>query len=170
MAESRHWLIGEAIRAALGDIVVTGAAGSVYWYKPEKSVRVSRFDGLLDDATLAQVFALRAGEETHTEESTGDPTSGGIVGAAAEFFLLMLRRHNQATENPYQESDPTRAKVVDRMVRDALRRLWIDVTLGGLANNISQGSLLIDRDVWVPGWACAEARFTVLYSYPARTP
>ena len=174
MAESKHNQIAEAIKARLEGIV--GNDGATYWYTPAAVVRVQSYDRLLIDPSVMlpedakAIYALRAGEERHREESTGDATSGGIVAAEAEFFVLMYRLTAGSDDKPYGPDGSTKALEQNRMVRDFLRALWLDVTLGGLATNIVDGSLLVDRDTDVEKWAVAEARFTVAYTYAARTP
>lgn len=168
MAESIHHQIAEALKTRLSAIV--GDGGTTYWYTPDRVVRVQSYDRLIADPTVGMVYAIRAGEERHREEGTGGPTTGGQVGAEAEFFVLMLRPSDASDDNPFGADESTKPIEQGRMVRDFLRALWLDVTLGGLALNISDGSLMIDRDVDVEGWAVAEARFTVLYTYLSRTP
>lgn len=169
MPESIHWQIAEALRAKLE--AISEDDGATYWYTPDRVVRVSQWDRILADTSLTQIYALRAAEETHGEQGTGSVSTGGSVQAAAEFYLLMLRRDESSTLNPFDEASPTREQIVDRMVRDFLRALWDDVTLGGLARNVIAGSLFVDRDVAIEGpWAVAEARFSVDYDYLARTP
>lgn len=168
MAESRHWQISAALISALE--AIEGDNGATYWYEPSRVVREAFSERLMADASLTHILALRAQEESHSEQSTGSSATGGVVGAVAEFTLLMLRRDERATD-PFDEASPTRGQIVDRMVRDVLRAIWSDVTLGGLASNIVAGSLVIDRDVAVEGpWAVAEMRFSVEYDYLALTP
>ena len=168
MAESKHSQIAEALKARLAAIM--GDQGTTYGYTPEGVARVQAYDRLLADPSVGMVYALRAGSEQHVEESTGDATSGGGMGATAEFFVLMLRPTLAADDNPFGADASTKAIEQDRMVRDFLRALLLDVTLGGLAYNVVAGSLVVDRDMEVEGWAVAEARFTVAYGYSARTP
>jgi hypothetical protein len=168
MAESLHHQIAEALRTRLA--AITGDGGTTYWYTPAGVARVQAYDRLVADPTVGMVYAIRAGEERHREEGTGSPTTGGLVAAEAEFWVLMLRPTEATDDNPFGADASTKATEQDRMVRDFLRALWLDVTLGGLANNIVDGSLIVDRDMEVEGWAVAEARFAVFYSYPARTP
>ncbi len=163
MAESKHGQIAEALKARLA--AIAGDNGTAYWYTPAKVVRVQAYDRLIADPSVGMVYAIRAGEERHAEETTG----GGVV-AEAEFFCLMLRPTEAADDQPFGADESTKATEQDRMVRDFLRALWLDVTLGGLASNVVDGSLVIDRDVDVEKWAVAEARFTVRYSYQALTP
>lgn len=168
MAESIHTQIAEALRVRLAAIV--GDNGTTYWYTPERAVRVGQYDRLIADPSLGQVYAIRPGEETHREYSTGDAISGGVVAAEAELFVLMLRPTEASDDAPFGADGVTKSLEQDRMVRDFLRALWLDVTLGGLALNVVDGSLIVDRDVDVEGWAAAEARLTVSYTYLARTP
>lgn len=162
MAESIHYQIAEALKARLA--AITGDLGATYWYTPDRVVRVQTYDRLVADPTVGMVYALRAGEERHREEATQ------VVGAEAEFFCLMLRPTEAADDAPFGADESTKAREQDRMVRDFLKALWGDVTLGGLANNVVDGSLFVDRDVDVEGWACVEARFAVSYSYPSGAP
>lgn len=166
--ESKHNQIADALKARFAAIVADG--GATYFYTPAQVARVQAYDRLLADPTVGQVYALRAGEERHREESTGGAVTGGIVAAEAEFFVLLLRPTAAVDDNPFGADASTKAIEQDRMVRDFLRALFLDVTLGGLASNIVDGSLIVDRDMEIEGWAVAEARFTVLYTYPSRTP
>jgi len=168
MAESLHNQIADALKARLGAIARDG--GATYWYTPDRVARVQGYDMLSADPTVGMAYLVRAGEERHAEESTGDAASGGGVRAEAEFWVLMLRPTAAADENPFGADASTKAIEQDRMVRDFLRALWLDVTLGGLVQNVVDGSLVIDRDIEVRGWAAAEARFTIVYSYLSRIP
>jgi len=163
VAESQHSRIAEALKARFAAIV--GDNGTTYWYTPARVARVQAYDRLIADPSVGAVYAIRAGEERHTEEGTG-----GLVGAEAEFWTLLLRPTLSSDDNPFGTDESTKAIEQDRMVRDFLRALFLDVTLGGLASNVVDGSLVIDRDVDVEGWACAEARYTVRYSYQALAP
>lgn len=168
MAESKHNQIADALKARL--VAITGDGGTTYWYTPAVVARVQAYDRLLADPTVGMVYALRAGSEEHLEESTGDAVSGGGMAATAEWFVLMLRPTAAADDNPFGADASTKAIEQDRMIRDFLRALLLDVTLGGLAYNVVSGSLVVDRDMEVEGWAIAEARFRVAYGYRARTP
>ena len=166
--ESKHNQIAQALIDRFAAIVTDG--GTTYWYTPARVVRVQAYDRLLADPTVGLVYAIRAGDERHREESTGDATTGGRMEATAEFFVLLLRPTEAADADPFGADAGTKAIEQDRMVRDFLRALFLDVTLGGLASNIAAGSLVVDRDTDVEGWAVAEARFSAVYTYPARTP
>jgi hypothetical protein len=162
MAESIHHAIGEALKARLA--ALTGDNGAAYWYTPDRVVRVQAYDRLVADPTVGMVYAIRAGEERHREEATQ------TVMAEAEWWVLMLRPTEAADDSPFGADESTKATEQDRMARDFLKALWTDVTLGGLALNVVDGSLYVDRDMDVEGWAVVEARLSILYSYPKATP
>ena len=169
MAESIHNQIIAALVTRLEALEEDG--GSTCWYTPNRVVVVNSYERLLADPTIKHIYALRPAEETHEEHHTGSSAAGGGLRAIAEFYLLMMRRDEREAMNPFEEATPTRATIVDRIVRDVLRALFLDVTLGGLAINIVQGSLVIDRDLDIEGkWAVAEARFGIDYEYLAGTP
>lgn len=164
MAESKHWQIAEALRTTLAEIV--GDAGATYWYTPDAVVICDVWDGVADPSVGAEVMAIRPGEESHSEETPG------TLRATAEFFVLLLRKTTATDPSPYQSDGGLRLKEKNRVIRDFLRALWEDVTLGGLVDNVNADSLYVNRDMGVDGdqWVAAEARFTVTYSYPKETP
>jgi len=90
--------------------------------------------------------------------------------AEAEFYLVLARQGKWSTENVYREESPTRWQISNRMIRDAVKKLFSDVTLGGLANNIITDSLVVDRARYMDGWAIAELRFVVQYNFLASAP
>lgn len=163
MAESIHYQVLEAIQSRLA--AIAGDGGSTYWYTPDKTVRCTVYDRLLADPSAGdQIYAVRAGEERHQEETAQS------VAAEAEVFVLMLRRTAEVDESPFGPDGGLKAREQDRMAQDILRKLWSDPTLGGLVNNVAGDRLYLDRDVDIEGWACVEARFTVFYSYDKGTP
>ncbi len=170
MAESLHEQIGAALVAAFQAIV--SDAGATYWYTPTKVVRVSFFaDDFALNPAYDVIYILSAAPEEFTEEGTGDAVAGGTVGSEAEFVLQVARRHEVATEDPYQETAPIRATIVNRLIRDAVRCLLFgNVTLGNLAVNVAAPSISIDREQYAERWAMAQLRFTVSYSFRAATP
>jgi hypothetical protein len=159
VAESKHEQIAAALKTLFEGIV--DDAGATYWYAPDLVARVTFWpdeQGL--DRNYQTVYLLRPGDETITEEGTS-----GWAGAEAEFFVIVARQHNAPTESPILEQEPTRWQVANRLIRDAVRRLLSDVTLGGLTRNVALGSLVIDRDRYLPNWAIAELRFVVSYDF-----
>lgn len=170
MAESKHWQIAEALRAAFA--AIAGDDGTTYWYSVDEAVQVQEYTDAMD-SSLESVVLIKSGEETHDEYSTGTAADGGVIRAFAEFFVLLVRHHPRASHRPFNEPTPTRAQVTDRTVRDFVRVLFADVTLGGLARNVSSSSVIVDRDLGGEGlesWSLAEARFLVEYEYFASAP
>ena len=171
MAESIHDQIANALREGLA--AIRADAGTTYHFTPDLVDLVTIYPDTPDDfAGRDVVYLLRAGEEEHTEAESGDSSTGiGMVGKA-EFFLMLCKLFGPSGEQPGDQPDPSRPRVVNRMVRDALRYLLADVQLGGLAENIIDGSLFVNREMMDAGkqWAMAELRFVVRYSYLASAP
>jgi len=166
VAESRL----DAIEAALqsGAAAIRADGGTTYHYTPDLVDVVGFYDEL--GAGREVVWLFRAGEEEHAEETTGDAASGFGMLATAEFFLLVACHFDPSGEEPGDQPDPSRSRVVNRLVRDAIRFLLSDVQLGGLAENVVNGSLFVNRDMFHEKWALAELRFVVRYSYQSLTP
>jgi hypothetical protein len=157
MAESVHEQIAAELQTKFAAILSDD--GTAYWYTPDSVKRVAFFpDSTALDTSQEVIYLLRPGDEQITEEETG----GGCRGEA-EFFLVVARQHQAPTENPWLEEAPTRWTVANRLVRDAIRALLADVTLGTLVVNVVADSVSID-------WALAELRFVVEYQFQAATP
>jgi hypothetical protein len=165
MAESVAEQIAAALRTLLAGI--TSDAGATYWYTPTSVLRVAFFppSWALTPTPGAVVYVLSPGSEDVSEETT----SRGCA-SEHEFVLQVAKLLDAATENPYLETTPTRWTVVNRLVRDVLRCLFVDVTLSGLVRNISVSAVSVDREQYDPRWAMAQLRFTVSYSFPGETP
>jgi len=162
MSESVHEQIAAALVSALSGIV--GNNGTTYWYTPSAVRRVVWFDEQYLDSTLSVIYLLRPGieriEETASQQITGN----------AEFFLVVARKHMKATEDPLREPAPTRWTVADRMVRDVVKKLLVDPTLGGLCDNVFAESVTVDRDMYLDNWALAELRFAAEYTTAGSAP
>ena len=165
MAESIAEQIAEALVSSLSGIV--GDNGAAYWYTPDTVVRVSYFPNQwLPAPEVGRVqYVLSPGSESVIEETTSNGAK-----AEAEFILQLCYLLDAATENPYEQIALTRWTVVNRMVRDAVKRLLSNVTLTGLVGNVVSDSISIDREQYSPRWAMAQLRFTVEYPFQADTP
>lgn len=170
MAESVHEQIAAALYDQFAEIV--GDGGVTYWHTWRVG-RTTAFEESDFDDSVGQSahMVLRPGEETFAEETSGGAGEIGIT-ADAEFFVLLATPFNAATESPWeQEGGDSRWLVVNRLVRDFVKKLFSDVQLAGLAENVVKDSLVIDRNIQPkPGWAMAEARFVVQYSFQSGTP
>jgi len=164
VAESIHDQIITAIVDSLTGIA--GVAGS-----PGAVVAVDSFeDTLLDSSFAGPIYAVKAGDEEHSEGDTGDII--GQVNAGMDVHIMCLQTYPDDL-NPFRQKDPPRRRVVDRMVKDVLAKLLVDVRLlsvGGAVNNIFAEPAMVYRDRYVAGWAVAEIQFRVSYSYTNGTP
>ena len=165
MAESIHEQIAAAIQTSLQGI--QGDSGTTYWYTPGLVGKTLWFDeGLLDSSMAGPTYAIRPGEETHTEQTTGE------VNAEMDVFILLALPFN-TPERLAAPVNPSRWTVINRMVRDVLRKLLVDVQLvsvGGAVDNVFSTPVIVDRDRFVEGWAIAEIHFRVSYRYSGNTP
>lgn len=174
MAESIHDQIIDAIVSSLR--AITGDGGTTYWFSPVAVVPVDFFLPSLLDATLSKeqpIYAVRPGVEEHVEGETGD--SVGRVAATMEVFIVCLLSFPGPVEadNPFAPPALSRRRAVNRMVRDVLRKLLVDVRLisaGGAVNNVFDSPVLVDRDRAIDNWAMAEINFRVSYTYDGGTP
>lgn len=176
-AESIHEQIEEALRVLLAGIV----AGANYWNTFESSTaKVARCSFYRDADLVAayeQIVLIRPGIETVRELSSGDAISGGGLRGEMETFVEINKRFEKGTENPFEATAPTRATLVNRVIRDVLRRVCLDgITLAPVLGagtptvNVIQESLVIDRDQFMEKWARAELRFVISYDFMAATP
>lgn len=171
-SESIHEQIAAALRTLLA-----GITGSSYWYDlsdttKNQVVRTTFFE----DADLKEeydhIILIRPGDETIRELSTGDASSGGGLRGEMEVFILVAHRFETASENPFEEATPTRWTIADRAVFDILRKLFLGpgVTLSGVAVNVAEQPILIDRARYLPKWAIAELRLLISYDSMATSP
>lgn len=158
MAEPKHARIVDAILARLAGIV--SDAGVTYWYAPNLVAAVHHFEDAYLDPKHDVSYLLMDLDETHAEEATGMRGS-----AVAEFLLLVAKRFAPPMEQAGGADTRLRMRIVDRLVRDALRVLLLEPTLGGLTTNLMTDGMVVDRSLVFKGWALAEIRFAVPYSY-----
>lgn len=160
MAESRHEQIAVALRDHLAGIIADGGAN--FWYTPAAVGRCLAWDDSFLDASLDYMLFLKPGLETHREEATKQ------VRAEAEMLVLIARKVAPVTERPFVEEEPSRWTIVDRCVRDVLKKLWdwtSNEDLATLIINIATEGVVVNRDDTAAGWALGELRFVVDYQY-----
>lgn len=164
MAESIHEQLSAALETSLGQIV--GDGGATYWETPGAVTRSAWGDedeSLLNALIEGPIYAIRPGEEIHSES---DP---GTAIALAPFAILLAHKYD-FTETAFEVPALRRMTLVNRMVRDVLRKLLADVKLGafsqgGLVENVFQGDVIVDRNKYAVGWALAEIAFVSKYRY-----
>ena len=169
MAESNHELIAEAVRSSLA--AINGDSGLTYWFTPGAVVRTLWFEetgpnSVLDSSITGPIYAIRPGEEDHTEGTTQE------IDAAMDLFILVAAPFG-TPDSPFEPANPSRWTVINRMVRDVLRKLLQDVQLlsiGGAVENVMATPTIVDRDRFVEGWAIAEIHLRISYSYVGGVP
>jgi len=167
MAESIHEQIVVALRSSLA--AITSDGGTTYWYTPAAVVRTLWFapdEAVLKPGLGGPIYAIRPGEETHEEGTTG--SSKGFM----DLFVLVATPYTDS-DTPHNPATVMRWTVVNRMVRDVLRKMLVDVQLvsaGGAVENVFANPVTVDRDRFVEGWAIAEIHFTIVYAYRNSTP
>ena len=170
-AESVHEQIEEALKTLLAGIV----AGADYWNTfNSATAKVARCSFYRPQDLVVgyeQIVLIRPGIETVREFSTGDASTGGGLRGEMETYVEINKRFEAGTENPFEAAAPTRATLINRAIRDVLRKVCLEgITLAGLAVNVIQESLVIDRDQYAEKWARAELRFVISYDFMAATP
>jgi hypothetical protein len=174
VAEPVLWQILERLQADLAAIV--GDGGVSHFETPDRVLVVTTWNDLrLWDTSVGTtakgvIYGIRRAGRNHAEESTGDNSTGGNVKATVEVRVLVNQRFNPASP----EDVPGGAQVVERMLRDVVRKLLFeDVNLGGLANNVAIVGQGADDEViedTEAGWATGELVFHVEYTYQASAP
>jgi len=162
MAEPVHEQISAAIRTRLLTIVADG--GTTYWYTPDAVVRCLEFLSSYDVSKEHMLF-IRADPFDVSEGTTG------TIHGTAPFSVLIVRADERASRHPFDEEasdEPIAAKVITRAINDVCKALLSDVTLGGLAWNVADGTIACDPSYQVGGaWLSALVTFTVRYDYAA---
>lgn len=164
VAASFHEQIAAALQVALAAIVFDDSG-----YNAEYKVARTRWwkrEWLGASGTKREIF-IRPGEEMHRELATQQTE------ARMEVFLLICQESKRSDDNPWQELKTGREtgwQVENKGVRDVLKKILSDVTLGGLADNLVADSLIVDRAQFVEGWDVTEVRFSIQYHYPSSAP
>jgi hypothetical protein len=169
MAESIHEQLAAAVQASLA--AIAGDAGATYWYTPGAVVRTLWFDedgpnNVLDASISGPIYAVRPGDEQHEEKVTQS------TDAEADLFILVAKVFRDS-DSPFKPASPSRWTVINRMVRDVLRKLLQDpqlLSVGGAVDNIFVVPGIVYRDRWVDGWAIAEIHLRIGYRYLGGVP
>jgi len=162
VAEPVHEQISAAIRTRLLTIVADG--GATYWYTPDAVVRCLEWLSSYDVSKNHMLFIKPE------PDSVSEATTGTIQGTAP-FSVLIVRADERASRHPFDEeqsADPIAATVIARAVADVRAALLSEVTLGGIAWNVADGTIDADYSYQVGGaWLSALVTFTVRYDYAA---
>jgi hypothetical protein len=165
MPESIVEQILAAIKTSLE--AITGDDGTTYWYTPGTVVRTDYFDS-------RQMFRTGFGDylyfirDTGDENETVDPTAFGERADDLDVFIMLAAQDTRGDRDPFTATLLS-GTIRNRMVKDVVKKLEGDLTLGGVAFNIRAG--LKRRDFVEPeGWILAEVHFIVTYYHTLGSP
>jgi hypothetical protein len=148
----------EQIAAAIETRLSAIAAGSTYFYTPEKVARCAFFDEAWLTGLGGPVYLIRNSGSTVAEANTGQ------MDLSPAFSVLVAVQGTNETFNPFalQDAEATGAATqLDRAVRDVLVSLVSDPTMGGLAVNVLSGEGASVGEPFIVGrWVCSWITFT----------
>lgn len=151
-----------ALKSALEGI------GDAYNYRVSRVIRASHFDAQALDSSLDYVILIRPGDERDTEQATEART------VVMDMYLVLLKRYEAPTENPFEEADPGRDKIANLLVRDVKLCLLggSNQTLGGLVHNLTHDGepMVADYDIYEDKWVVVELRLPIHYTYLRSAP
>jgi hypothetical protein len=112
---------------------VAGDDGTTYWYTPAKVAMAS----FLSDAHFTpgyETFYILIRESAEVRSLTFGTT--GKKQGTARFDLVAARRFEPSSEKAFQEPDPAREQIQDRLEQDVRKVLEPYFAVGGLALNV----------------------------------
>lgn len=149
--------VAEALRLQLSGIL----ASDGYAYTPDEVKIVSFWpDGKALDPSLDVIYLVRPGI---TDQR---PYTGCSVDERSEFLILCAAKFTEPTENPFL-AEPVRWQMASDMAADVTAKIRSDVRLGRpdmILDSWADG-ITTDFDRYEPGWALAELRLVVRYTY-----
>ena len=165
MADSTHQQVWDALKSLLAGIVSDG--GTTYWYTPEAVVEFPAFSEQCLNTEKTVVYVLAPDEES--EDVDGFTYQRTRV--TEQIRLTVAQKFAPDTENPFDPPSPNRLEVMDRMLRDAEKKLNSDWTLAGLALRVA----VVRRDrsaarTYFQGWAVAHLTLRAEYEYDDDAP
>lgn len=166
MPEPQPEIIVAALKTRLEGIV--GDAGVTYWYTPHRVLRFAAWCNACLSASLgsypsdpATIYTLSPDDED-SEENTYTGTQ-----SVMRIDLSLAQRFEPAGDlDPFNQPDPDRWKVQQRLRNDARKRLRGDLKVGNTAMLVRIP--LVDmsaEETFVKGWAVVFMRLEVLYAY-----
>lgn len=165
MAESKVEQILAAIKTQLE--AISEDDGTTYWYTPGKVIRV--------DYTESRVqFKEGYGNPIYMVSDTGDDGPHPIVAAFGEtgrrlgVFVLTAYQDSRGDRDAYTATTLS-GTIRNRMVKDVVKRIELNRTLGGLVFDTEY--LDVKRDFVEPeGWILGEVYFDVTYQHDIGDP
>jgi len=158
---------GELIVAALKTRLEGITAGSDFWYTPHKVLRFAAWCNACLDPSLgsasepATIYTL-----SPDDEESGENTYTGTQSLMHIDLALAQRFEPAGDVDPFNQPDPDRWKVQQRMRNDVRKRIRGDLKVGNTALLVQIP--LVDmsaEETFVKGWAVVFMRIEVLYIF-----
>lgn len=167
MAEPKPEQILAAIKTRLAAIV--GDSGVNYWYTPTAVARIDNWAAWepewFDQGNYTTVYLIRGGDETVIEHVDFS------IDRELEYFILGGTKFDTSTLNPFSQTGTISQTVQNRLIADVQKKIWSDVTLGGLGGIINNEVTDVGRMTpMVEGWAVVQFRLKCLFNTPHTTP
>ncbi len=164
MAES---LVEQIVAAIKTDIeAIAGDNGTNYWYTPDIVVRVDEYRNSHLKEAWDIIYLLR---ETGDERITPYAAFGEVSAIVEMFVMVMQKDTRNADERDPFDATTFSGTIRNRMIRDVVKKIEGNHTMGGLAYNVEYRG--IARDFEEPeGWIIGEIAFDVTYTHNMETP
>jgi hypothetical protein len=160
VAESIPEQIAAALRSRF--LAITADGGTTYWYKPDAVLVAEMTETVLTGAGGARTIYVLDPRSCSVVEESNLSLRGEL-----ELHLIVLYDMRLATIDPWATATThDRFLLESRMVRDAIRCLQADVTLGAITINTNASSIDVEYGLHIEAekWACAALTFSVSYS------
>ncbi len=139
--------------------------GANWWYTPDAVARVDRWDTKYLDMAKGEVIYL---VRNTGDERPADQDHWGSRSRELDVFVLVAKRDDRADVNPYIAKAPLSGTIRNRMIRDVEKKLYTDITRGGVA--LSTDVREPNRDQAAAGWVVAEIPVTVTFVHTKAAP
>lgn len=163
MAESQSERILAQVVTVLAGIV--GDSGTTYWHTYKvarsKAIEATMLDPSLDeDALLILVPEIVDNQEETNREIT----------KLLRFDVIGAKKHS-LPDGVFDADIPIRWTVQNRIEQDVEKKLRVDVTLGGLSENVELPTVDMSAETtFVEGWALVLINVLIKHSINADTP
>ena len=141
-------------------------AGDDYHYTPATVVRVDNWHSKDLDPTIGDVIYLV--RDTGDVRPTSNPAEFGDVSRELDVPLLLACKDTRSDINPHTAAEPVSGTIRNRMIRDAIKKLYVDESRGSLAieTNVTDES----RDFHAEGWIVAVLIAVVIFHHDRSAP
>jgi hypothetical protein len=160
-------LVEQIVAAIKTDIeAISEDNGTNYWYTPDIVVRVDEYHSAHLKEAFDIIYLLR---ETGDERVSNIAAFGEVGGIFELFVMVMQKDSRNADERDPFDATTFSGTIRNRMIRDVVKKLEGNHTLGGLAYNAEYRG--IARDFQEPtGWIIGEIALDVTYTHDMETP